>query len=165
MLEGWDKKNSYDKWWLSKDMLNMGRLFEVSAEYCRKFYHIDEQQFEHFDRLKFAEDLMYSNIRYEMEKGHPTLLSQAPADSFKKYIDVDLDGDYLRYCNAEETQVFIKNQMYWVGSMYAYCHYHADMLSRDLIKKMPLNYMLEQYHLGHEMGYSVFYDKVKRRWA
>ena len=30
----------YDKWWLSKDMDNMGYLFEYCDDYCEKLYNV-----------------------------------------------------------------------------------------------------------------------------
>lgn len=35
------------------------------------------------------------------------------------------------------------------------------MRSKDVIERLPLDFMLQQYHLGHEMDLSVFYDKIK----
>jgi hypothetical protein len=37
------------------------------------------------------------------------------------------------------------------------------MYSSDLITRLPLDYMLQQYHLGHEMDISVFYEHIKNR--
>lgn len=39
------------------------------------------------------------------------------------------------------------------------------MTSRDLIEKLPLNQMLQDYYLGHEMDVEVYCDKVKGRLA
>lgn len=157
MLEGMDKVNSYDKFWLERDMENMGHMFEYCSKYSREQYNISN-----FNKTKFINDFMRSPIRREMEMGQPRLVSQAAYDTFILYIDVDLNGDIERYnLGHRKPQNFRHNELYWVGWVYAYVHYEADMRSKDVIERLPLDFMLQQYHLGHEMDLSVFYDKIK----
>lgn len=151
------RKNSYDKFWLDSDMSNMGHMFEYCDQFALRNYGV-----RNFDKLKFINDFMNSPIRKKMELGHPRLISQAAEDTFILYIDVDLKRNISRYNLGEQKpQRFRQDELYWVGWFYAYAHYRADMKSCDLIKKLPLNFMLRQYHLGHEMGVDVFYDKIK----
>lgn len=86
-LEGADKKNSYDKWWLHQDMENMGYLFEYCDKYCKELFGIS------IDKHKFLNKFLSSNIRYEMDTGHPMLLSQAAKDTVDKFITVDCAGN------------------------------------------------------------------------
>lgn len=44
--------------------------------------------------------------------------------------------------------------------MYAYIHYEMDILSSRLIELLPLELMLEQYYLGHEMDKSVYLNHI-----
>ena len=153
-----EKENSYDKWWLSKDMENMGYIFEFCNNYCLEMFNVD------IDKLKFLNAFMKSNIRYEMETGHQRLLSQSGRDSVKMFINVDCDGNaeqFKKDKNSVKTNYAI-DQFYWVGWMYAYLHYEEDILSRDLVDILTLDDMLNRYYrCGHEMDVTVFHKHVK----
>lgn len=152
-----DKKHSYDKFWLSEDMDTMGIIFERS-EYIAQKYHGFEGA---FDRLRFAEDFMNSNLRAVMEVGHPGLLSEAVQDVFERYVNVDCRGSLERYKATEEPPELHEYQLYWVGQAYAFIHYEADITSRELLKKLPLKEMLHYYITGHQSTYENFYDRIK----
>lgn len=150
-----EKKNSYDAWWLAKDMENMGYIFEYCVKYCRQLYGVE------IDRKKFLDTFMNSNLRYEMETGHPRLLSQSAFDTVKKFIEVDNLGHIENFGRNGADPEYLPNQWYWVGWMYAYLHFRADILSADLVRLLPLDRMLEDYHLGHEMDREVYYSRKK----
>ena len=82
-----EKKNSYDSWWLRKDMENMGYIFEYCDKYCKQLFHVD------IDKKKFLNAFMVSKFRLEMETGHERLLSQSAQDSVKMFINVDCNGN------------------------------------------------------------------------
>ena len=81
-----EKKNSYDKFWLYKDMENMGYIFEYCDNYCKKLFDKD------VNKVDFIKAFMNSKCRYEMETGHPTLLSHSAYDTVEDFVEVDLDG-------------------------------------------------------------------------
>lgn len=157
MLEGMDKKHSYDKFWLSEDMDSMGILFEWSDCIAQEHHGFTGV----FDRLRLAEDFMNSRLRSVMERGHPGLLSESVEDLFERYVNVDCNGDLSRYRATEEPPKLHEYQMYWVGQAYAYIHYEADMPSCELIKKLPLKDMLHFYITGHQSTFENFYDRIK----
>lgn len=154
-----EKKNSYDKFWLYKDMENMGYIFEYCDNYCKKLFDKD------VNKVDFIKAFMNSKCRYEMETGHPTLLSQSGYDTVEDFVEVDLDGKLDKFnTNINENKNFCHNQLYWIGWAYAYIHYEKDILSKDLIKILPLEDMLNIYHLGHEMDISNVLAKVEDRF-
>lgn len=114
-----EKINSYDKYWLARDMENMGYLFEYCDEYCKKLYKIE------IDNIKFLQDFLVSDLRKLMEIGHPQLVSESAEDTVEKFIEVDNHGNYENY--KGKTTKFYYRQLYWVGMMYAYIHYMADI--------------------------------------
>ena len=149
------KKNSYDEWWLRKDMQNMGHIFEYCPKYFLELYNVS------IDRIKFLNAFMRSKCRYEMETGDPRLLSQAAIDTIE---------DYICYEHHEDPDVFVSDiqepehptdQFYWIGWMYAYIHFKHDILSADLIEVKPLNHMIYDFYLGHEMDKEVYYQQIK----
>lgn len=151
------KLNAYDEYWLRLDMQNMGCLFEFSTMYCLRMY-----KYANFDVLKFMDTFMRSVFRALMDNGHPKLLSQAAFDTFKDFIEIEMNGHIEEFISKQPLEYnFADRQLYWVGSAYAYIHYKAGMYSLKLIRKLPIDFMLEQYHLGHEMDIAVFYDKIK----
>lgn len=152
-----EKKNSYDSFWLNADMENMGFLFEYCDKFAKRLYGI-----EYFDKVKFIKAFMLSDMRKWMDIGHPKLCSEAAVDSFKKFIEVDCNGDILQFrCNKEDVKHFMHYEMYWVGWAYAYIHYKEDIYSADMFKKLPLEEMLRQYTVGHEMDIKLFYEKIR----
>lgn len=155
-----EKKNSYDQWWLRKDMENMGYIFEYCNKYCRKLFGAD------IDRKKFLNEFMKSNLRYEMETGHQRLLSQSALDSIKMFIEVDCNNNIEQFRqNQGGGEYYRYHQLYWVGWMYAYLHFQEDILSKDLIKILPLDTMLEHYTLGHEIDKEIYYGHVKHLFS
>lgn len=149
------KNNSYDEWWLSRDMDNMAYIFEYSEKYCKKIYGVD------IDQEKFINEFMRSNIRYEMETGHPMLLSESAQDSVEKFINVDNLGNIDKFKRRGKKQYYNDHQLYWIGWMYAYLHYEEDILSRDLIELLPLDVMLHDYYLGHEVSRENYHNRIK----
>lgn len=143
----------YDKRWLRKDMENMGFLFEYCDKYCMQLFNVK------IDKLLFLNAFMRSNFRIEMERGHDRLLSQSAFDSVDMFVNVDCDGDILQFEGA--CVQWHKNQMYWVGWMYAYLHFRTKMPSAELVEKLPILRMLEEYYLGHEMDREVFYERIE----
>ena len=153
------KKNSYDEWWLRKDMENMGYIFEYCHKYCKKLFGIE------IDRIKFINKFMISDCRYEMETGHPMLLSQSAIDTIEDFIEQELNNEYSAFTIDGSEQLLQdytegSNQLYWIGWIYAYIHFEKDMLSRDIIKKLPIENMLKYYNLGHEMDRAVLLEKL-----
>lgn len=152
-----EKMNSYEAYWLRlpRDMENMGYFFEYCAEYVRQVTGKDIV----LDQVGFCDAFMRSKCRREMEMGHPQLASQAAVDTVRCFIEVDLNGDISRFMGQE--MEYKPMQMYWIGWMYAYLHYKADIHSRDLVRKMSVQEMLVEYEWGHQLSEEGFYQRVR----
>lgn len=148
------KNNSYDKWWLRKDMENMGYIFEYCAKYCKQSFGTK------INTEMFLTDFMKANIRYEMETGNVQLLSESGRDTVEKFVKIDLDGNLEKY-KVDKLKAYRVNEMYWIGWMYAYIHYEMDMLSAEIIKRLPISRMRKDYKLGHEMSKEVYLKHIK----
>ena len=144
----------YDKWWLSKDMDNMGYLFEYCDDYCEKLYNVK------IDKNKLLKAFMTSRFREEMENGQPKFLSQAAYDSLKQWISVDYDDNLDGFIGTPHNE-YIKNQYYWIGWMYAYIHFSSGLSSKTIVDILPIEKMIEHYHLGHEMSKEVYYKRIE----
>lgn len=144
----------YSSFWLEQDMENMGYLFE----YCMRFAK-EEFGFSHLGNLKFMKIFMQSNMRREMDFGHPMLISESARESFVRFVEVDCDNN-IEALRGEQYDL-VRNQAYWVGWAYMYIRYKENIFSDKLVKILTVEEMLRQYKTGHEMDISVFYDKIK----
>lgn len=151
-----NKLNSYDEFWLSNDMQILGLILENSAVYARECYSFEGN----FDRLNFACDFLNSELRKLMDLGHPKYLSQASIETFSSFVDVDCLGDLSKYC-TDEIDTLFENQLDWAGRMYAFIHYQKDILTKELLKVIPLEQMLHMYITGHQMTFTTFYERIK----
>lgn len=157
MLEGADKKNSYDLFWLEHDMENMAYLFEFCDKYFEELYGVE------IDRMKFVVDFMKSEMREYMETGNPRMLSQSAKDSIRMYVRTYMKGDIEQYKREEDSDdLYLESyQMYWVGQMYALIHYEEDILSYDLMEILPLHEMLHNYICGHQMDEYAYLKRLE----
>ena len=146
--------NCYDDWWLPRDMENMGYIFEYCDKYCKELFNVE------IDKYKFLDTFMRSEIRKQMESGHPMLLSQSGRDTVRKFVLVDLDGNLDIY--KGKSQNIIENQWYWVGWIYAYIHYKSKLSSKKIVNRLPLKKMLKMYYFGHEQSKETFYERLIR---
>lgn len=146
----------YDEFWLSKDMENMGYLFEYCEEYCREIY---DKNFE-LDKELFLTAFMKSDCRALMEIGHPTLISQAAYDTVRDFIEVDNDHNIEAFRSKEKNSDYKHMQMYWIGWIYAYIHFMSKERSRIIVEKLPMKEMLIDYKLGHEVSKENYYKRV-----
>ena len=144
----------YDKWWLPKDMENMGYLFEYCDAYCKELYGID------IDKIKLLTAFMNSRFRRAMETGHPKFLSQSAKDSLRQWVEVDYYDDLSEFESHDE-EYYDDNQFYWIGWCYAYIHYKTKLSSRMIVKRLPIIDMLNNYYLGHEMSKEVYFMHVR----
>ena len=150
---------SYDKWWLPKDMENMGFLFEYCDKYCQELYDVK------IDKIKLLTAFMKSRFRRQMELGHPRLLSQSAKDSLMQWIDVDYNGnlsEFMKDESEEEKYEYEYNQFYWVGWIYAYLHYRTGLSSKTIVSRLPIEKMLSHYYLGHEMSKEAYYMRAEQ---
>lgn len=152
----------YDEFWLSKDMENMGYIFEYCEDYCKEAY---DKEFR-LDKIKFLTDFMKSDIRKLMDIGYPNIISQSAYDSVRKFIEIDNEGNIEEYhlpSNKRKPQ-YKHFQLYWVGWMYAYIHFSSKHLSKDIIEIHTLEDMLSDYRCGHELSKESYYKRIKWRF-
>lgn len=141
---------------LALEMENMGFLFEYTTEYLHKAGFAGV-----IDPNKFIPAFMQSRCRRYMETGHPMLSSQAAALTFRDFIEVDCKNNYKQFLFKADAQKYVPNVLYWVGYAYTYFHWHADMYSTELYKRIPLRQMLKYYDTGHTMDISACYARLK----
>lgn len=152
--------HTYDDFWLKSDMENMAYLFEYCDKYCKQLFRTT------IDKEKFLNKFMRSDIRKEMEAGHPKLLSQSAIDFVEDYIEVDCDGDVKQFkCAPKQCKKYIHNQMYWIGWMYAYLHHKENIPFEDLVELLTIKDMLDYYYFGHELDLETFRYNISNHFT
>jgi len=157
-VPGLEEYDCYDEFWLNSDLDNMSYIFEFCDKYVRQIKGVDW----HIDEIKFLTAFMNSMCRQTMEIGHPKLLSQAAYNTIEAFIEVDCNNDISEFrFTGVERRKFAHYQLFWVGHMYAYIHYHTKLSSPEIIARRSIEEMLEDYWTGHEMSDENYFDKAK----
>lgn len=150
------KYNSYQLDSLQYDVLSMSYLFEYCLEYFKIYYGIRA------DRNKFVDSFLRSSCRAEMELGHPKLINQSSLETFRDYIDVDLDGKFFNFkAEKYKRNLNVKDMYYWIGGLYALMHYLFDVKTKDLLLVYTLETAKRDYYMGHEVGYGGYISRIR----
>lgn len=136
--------------YLEQDMKNQGYLLEHILEICKGI-----------DLEWFIETFMTGLTRSQLDEAHPKLINEAAEDLFDHFIFFDLGEDKSKIRRRDRSYNFSENELYWIGWMYAYIQYEADMSSKRVYEAIPFRKMLSLYKLGHEMSKEAFFDKIK----
>lgn len=150
----------YSDFWLSSDMENLAFIFE----YCEKY--VKEDFGKKICARKFINAFMRSVCRFQMELGHPRLITQAGQDTVDMFILNDCKGNLEPFLleKNEEKEYFEPYSLYWCGEMYAYLHWYYKLKSYYLIDELfPLDTMLALYKTGHEISRENFIEKVDNK--
>lgn len=144
---------------LPNDMENMGFIFEYCYDYVKEDFEVE------IDKLKFLNSFMLSVCRFQMELGHPRLITQAGRDTIYMFVTNDCKGDVSSFLKTKDTNNdFFEYQLYWVGETYAYLHWYYKMPSYEILKRLPLEDMLRLYFVGHEISRENFIEKTASRF-
>ena len=75
---------------------NIGSLFEKCSQLAKKDYGVQ------ISRSKFIETFMNSHIRKLLDEWHPKLISQAATDTFRAFVEVDLNNKDFHKIQGED---------------------------------------------------------------
>lgn len=131
--------------YIKEDMKIMGYLFENIQENIK---NVDVEY--------FVENFMRSILRAAMDGCDPQLLNMASINVLERYLELGVDIKLTK-----QQEVYKPNELYWVGSAYAYISVHKDVSSKDLIKILPFKVLLGMYTIGHEMSYNTFFNHLE----
>lgn len=74
---------------------------------------------------------------------------------------MDCNGDCAKFERHGRKKNFTHYQLYWIGWIYAYINFRTKLPSKEIVSKLRLERMLNDYYLGHEMAKEVYFDKIK----
>lgn len=48
----------------------------------------------------------------------------------------------------------------WIGAFYAYCQWYYNLLGAEVVKKIPLDFLMKKYHRLHDLDLELAVRKV-----
>ena len=133
---------AYSEAYLGDVVENQGRLFDlVSQNYPDK------------DTYDFIHSYMMSKTRKSIDE----------AQAYVNTMDAHELWDY--FCQVEGFQLKDGKAMEgfmpdWIGEFYAYYQWYYDMPSRDVIKKIPVEFLVKAYRGLHDLELDLAVKKV-----
>ena len=133
---------AYSEAYLGDVVENQGRLFDlVSQNYPDK------------DTYDFIHSYMMSKTRKSIDE----------AQAYVNTMDAHELWDY--FCKVEGFRLKDGKAMEgfmpdWIGEFYAYYQWYYDMPSRDVIKKIPVEFLVKAYRGLHDLELDLAVKKV-----
>ena len=133
---------AYVKEYLSDVVENQGKLFDLVA-----------QSFPDKDTIDFINSYMVSKTRKSIDEAQAyvnTMDAKELWDYFSK-----TDNYFLK--SGKALDGFVPD---WIGQFYAYHQWYYDLPSSELIKKIPVEFLMKAYHGLHDLDLELAVKKV-----
>ena len=133
---------SFPEVYLDEVVENQGKLFDYVA-----------QNHPQSDTKDFIETFMQSKTRKSMDEGQ-AYVNTLDAASLWEYF---LKTDQYKLLPGKALTGFLPD---WMGEFYAYYQWYYDMPSADVIKKIPLAFLIKAYPGLHDLELDLAVRKV-----
>lgn len=133
---------AYIKEYLSDVVENQGKLFDLVA-----------QSFPDKDTIDFINSYMVSKTRKSIDEAQAyvnTMDAKELWDYFSK-----TDNYFLK--SGKALDGFMPD---WIGQFYAYYQWYYNLPSSELIKKIPVEFLMKAYHGLHDLDLELAVKKV-----
>ena len=133
---------AYAKDYLSDVVENQGKLFDLVA-----------QRFPDKDTKDFIQKYMLSKTRKSIDE----------AKAYVNTMDAETLWDYYM---KTESYIMIDGKAMegfmpdWMGEFYAYYQWYYDIPSTEVIKKVPIEFLVKAYHGLHDLDLNLAVKKV-----
>lgn len=135
---------AYAKVYLNDVVENQGKLFDFVA-----------QNFPDKDTIDFIKTYMSSKTRKNI-------------DEAKAYVNTMDAKELWRYFSETETYVLKSGKALdgfvpdWIGEFYAYYQWYYDLPSCEVVKNVPIDFLMKAYHGLHDLDLELAVKKVGR---
>ena len=133
---------AYDEVYLNEVVETQGKLFDlISQNYPDK------------DTIDFINSYMTSKTRKSIDESQAyvnTMSARELWDYFRK-----TEGFKLK--DGKALQGFVPD---WIGEFYAYYQWYYNVKSRELIKKVPVDFLIKAYGGLHDLSLDLAVRKV-----
>lgn len=133
---------AYIKEYLSDVVENQGKLFDLVA-----------QSFPDKDTIDFINSYMVSKTRKSIDEAQAyvnTMDAKELWDYFSKTDNYSLKS-------GKALDGFMPD---WIGQFYAYYQWYYNLPSSELIKKIPVEFLMKAYHGLHDLDLELAVKKV-----
>ena len=119
-----------------------GRLFELSAD-------------RNLNSAAFVKTFMLSDAAKHLDSKYSSM--QCMGEEYLLEEICENAGDL----SADESQVFAKDVLYWIGYLYRYWHYYVGENSAEIYKQAPVETMVRNYMIFHTMDPALAIKNLK----
>ncbi len=133
---------AYEEAYLSDVVENQGKLFDMVA-----------QDYPDKDTKDFISVYMLSKTRKCIDEG-------------KAYVNTMDAKELLKYFTSTENYALKTGKAIegfapdWIGEFYAYYQWYYNIPSAEIIKKIPLDFLMKAYHGLHDLELDLAVKKV-----
>ena len=133
---------AYSELYLEEVVENQGKLFDFVA-----------QNFPDKDTKDFIQAYMTSKTRKLIDE------SQAYVNTMnaKELWNYFLENDKYELKNGKNIEGFMPD---WIGEFYAYYQWYYNLPSSEVIKKVPLDFLMKAYYGLHDLELELAVKKV-----
>ena len=119
-----------------------GRLFELSAD-------------RNLNSAAFVKTFMLSDAAKHLDSKYSSM--QCMGEEYLLEEICENAGDL----SADESQVFAKDVLYWIGYLYRYWHYYAGENSAEIYKQDHVKTMVRNFTIFHTMDPALAIKNLK----
>lgn len=132
----------YAKSYLDEVVETQGKLFDyVSQEYPQ------------YDTASFIQSYMTSKTRQAIDEGQAYVCTMNPIELLNFYCD----SENYKFKPGESIKGFVPD---WIGEFYAYYQWFYNIPSKQLIDKIPVDYLIKAYPGLHDLDLDLAVKKV-----
>ena len=134
--------SAYKKVYLDDVVENQGKLFDFVAS-----------AFKDKDTEDFINAYMKSKTRKSIDESQAYVNTMSAKELWKYFCDTD---NY----SLKEGQALSGFMPDWIGEFYAYYQWYYNLPSAEVIKKIPLDFLVKAYHGLHDLELDLAVKKV-----
>lgn len=138
--------SAYNKSYLDEVVETQGQLFDyVSINYKDK------------DTIDFINAYMNGKTREYIDNCQAYVNTKDAIELLEYF----LQTDNYKFKQGEALNGFIPN---WIGQFYAYYQWYYDVSSKELIKNIPVDFLIKAYNGLHDLDLELAIKKVGNVW-
>lgn len=136
--------HAYIKEYLNDVVENQGKLFDLVA-----------QSYPDKDTKEFINSYMLSKTRKCIDESQAYINTMDAKELWNYFTNTE---KYILK-SGKALDGFIPN---WIGQFYAYYQWYYNMPSSDVVKKIPVDFLMKAYHGLHDLDLDLAVKKVGR---
>ena len=136
---------AYSEVYLGDVVENQGKLFDFVA-----------QNYPDKDTVDFIQTYMNSQTRKSIDEGQAYVNTMDNSELWNYFCKTD--GFILK--KGESIKGFVPD---WIGEFYAYYQWYYNIPSREVIKNVPIDYLIKAYGGLHDLNLELAVKKVGTR--